>query len=129
MPIEDRAVTLNAIESKELAGKLEREYDGAVCWKDQGNADDGNTKWGDDPFRLEDPPSVCATKHRQGLRCHPAGLSSSVCNDFTHMSWNVSCQRCKDIAAAVKLVNEMLVKLSKMLVKLRQMLVKASYWQ
>ena len=33
------------------------------------------------------------------------------------------------IAAAVKLVNKMLVKLSKMLVKLRQMLVKASYWQ
>ncbi len=32
-------------------------------------------------------------------------------------------------AAAVKLVNEMLVKFSKMLVKLRKMLVKTSYWQ
>ena len=77
-----------------------------MCWKDQGNMDDGNTKWGDDPFRLEDRSSVCATKHHPCLRCHSAGLGLSVYNDFTHVPWNVSCQRCKDIAAAVKLVNE-----------------------
>ena len=67
MPTEDRAATMNAVEWKELAGKLEREYDGAVCWKDQGNADDGNTKWGNDPFRLADPPSLGVCHQHQSL--------------------------------------------------------------
>ena len=34
--------------------KLECDCDEALCWKDQGNVDNGNTKWGDNPFRLED---------------------------------------------------------------------------